>query len=153
MLMRTLVALAFTATVNAAAHAFEEPDTYRHGATYRTAAVTAAGECGALCANDARCQAWSMIRAGLRGDGAVCELKSAIPPASPSPCCVSGVAPHIEALNEAPLSGPGPHADFAALYQASAPDGGPFEGAIVRGRRLDQGGDNAGLAGGRSPRR
>lgn len=50
--------------------------------------------CQSACANDgARCMAWTYVRPGVHGDRAVCFLKSALPSATASTCCISGVPP------------------------------------------------------------
>jgi hypothetical protein len=49
--------------------------------------------CQAACRKDSRCKAWTYVRPRIQGPSAVCYLKNAIPPASSSRCCVSGVVP------------------------------------------------------------
>lgn len=47
--------------------------------------------CRALCDGDKRCMAWTYVRPGVQGPGAMCWLKDRVPPAQKNPCCVSGV--------------------------------------------------------------
>lgn len=78
----------------AVAETFWELDTRRHGATYSVYPMNSAdpADCAAACAADPSCRAWTYVHPGIRGPEAVCELKSAIVRATPSPCCISGVA-------------------------------------------------------------
>lgn len=47
--------------------------------------------CQDACANEPRCKAWTYVKPGtIQGSMARCWLKSAIPPPTQSPCCVSG---------------------------------------------------------------
>ncbi len=155
---RTLLALLAAAFFSAPSFAFIEADTYRHGATYRTEVVGSAEECRALCSEDAQCQAWSAFRPGLRGDEGLCELKSAIPPASASPCCASGVSARIEALRLSPRpasAAPAPYPSLNAEPSQAWPSTPPVpeRATDVPRRELDEDADAAGLSGGRQPRR
>jgi hypothetical protein len=47
--------------------------------------------CKSGCESDASCKAWTWVKAGVQGPKARCWLKSAVPPAKPNGCCVSGV--------------------------------------------------------------
>lgn len=47
-------------------------------------------QCQAACSLAARCQAWTFVKAGVRGPAAQCMLKSASPEPRPDSCCVSG---------------------------------------------------------------
>jgi len=89
------LALLTAAAAPAIAAPFSEPDTVRWGADYRAVALKSGGAetCKRLCAEESMCRAWSYHRAGTTAgtDLAVCRLKSAIPAAQASPCCVSGV--------------------------------------------------------------
>lgn len=48
-------------------------------------------ECGLRCERDRRCAAWSFSYPVVKGEGAMCALKSAVPPRVESTCCVSGI--------------------------------------------------------------
>ena len=48
--------------------------------------------CANSCRSDQRCRAWTYVKPGVQGPTARCWLKVAVPPASGSDCCVSGVA-------------------------------------------------------------
>lgn len=47
--------------------------------------------CKAACDKDARCKAWTWVKAELEGPSGHCWLKNRIPEASHDTCCVSGV--------------------------------------------------------------
>lgn len=49
--------------------------------------------CQNACRKDSRCKAWTYVRPRIQGPSAVCYLKSAMPPAMPNKCCISGVVP------------------------------------------------------------
>lgn len=49
--------------------------------------------CRLLCAAEAKCKAWTHVRAGLQGDRAVCWLKRSVAQARDASCCVSGLRP------------------------------------------------------------
>lgn len=70
-----------------------EPDTNRPGGDYRSFEPAEARPelCQEACARDPECKAYTYVKPGVQGPGAVCWLKSAVPVASPSDCCVSGV--------------------------------------------------------------
>ncbi len=97
---KSLVGLAgMTLSVTAQADDFIETNTHRHGGTYAVATIplppgapSASTVCIQLCARDERCVAWTFVRPGVRGELAQCELKSAVTPAEPNPCCDSGVS-------------------------------------------------------------
>lgn len=48
-------------------------------------------QCRNACQQDTRCRAWTYVRPGVQGQYARCWLKSVIPAAVASNCCVSGV--------------------------------------------------------------
>lgn len=50
-----------------------------------------ASDCRKACEADVRCKAYTWVKPGVQATTAVCYLKNSIPPAIPSPCCVSGV--------------------------------------------------------------
>ncbi len=72
---------------------FMEQNTHRWGGDYSSIEMPRGNprQCHAACAQDSQCLAWSFIRAGHQGAASVCELKSTVPHAKESPCCVSGV--------------------------------------------------------------
>jgi PAN domain len=47
--------------------------------------------CAARCEREPRCRAWSFSYPGAGGGGAICWLKSQVPPRTENACCVSGV--------------------------------------------------------------
>ncbi len=58
--------------------------------------------CAARCDHDPRCQAWSFSYPGALGPNATCRLKSHVPHATKSPCCVAGVKGANVALPQKP---------------------------------------------------
>jgi hypothetical protein len=48
-------------------------------------------QCAARCERDARCRAWAFSYPATESIGAVCWLKSRVPPRVAAPCCASGV--------------------------------------------------------------
>jgi hypothetical protein len=65
----------------------------RPGADYTSAPVTSGdpADCALLCERDRRCRAWSFNYPTDPAIGAVCWLKSSVPPRVQDNCCVSGV--------------------------------------------------------------
>jgi hypothetical protein len=49
--------------------------------------------CRFLCAAEAKCKAWTHVRAGLQADRAVCWLKRSVAQVREASCCVSGLRP------------------------------------------------------------
>lgn len=72
---------------------FMEQNTHRWGGEYSSIEMSGGTprQCHAACAKDSQCLAWSFVRPNQQGPAAVCELKSTVPHAKESPCCVSGV--------------------------------------------------------------
>jgi hypothetical protein len=68
-----------------------ETDTNRFGSDYRSLDAPDAQKCQAACAGEAQCKAWTWVKPGVQGPSAKCWLKNAVPVASKSNCCVSGV--------------------------------------------------------------
>jgi hypothetical protein len=68
-----------------------ETDTNRFGSDYRSLDAPDAQKCQAACAGEAQCKAWTWVEPGVQGPQAKCWLKNAVPVASKSNCCVSGV--------------------------------------------------------------
>jgi PAN domain len=65
----------------------------RPGGDYMSAPVESAdpADCALMCERDKRCRAWSFNYPTYSDTGAVCWLKSTVPPRVPDNCCVSGV--------------------------------------------------------------
>ncbi len=66
----------------------------RTGGDYRSMDVNAdptGSVCGAACAADQRCRAWTYVRPGYLGGSARCFLKEKLTRPRHKPCCVSGV--------------------------------------------------------------
>jgi len=49
-------------------------------------------QCRDACLADSSCRAFTFVNPGIQGPSAHCWLKNTVPQATPSPCCVSGVA-------------------------------------------------------------
>jgi hypothetical protein len=47
--------------------------------------------CEDACSANSRCDSYTFVRPGIEGPNAWCRLKSGVPPAVESPCCISGV--------------------------------------------------------------
>ncbi|MCP5431837.1 MAG: PAN domain-containing protein [Alphaproteobacteria bacterium] len=76
-----------------AAGPFQEANAERWGATYATVTPVRAdaGLCAKACAADEKCKAWTYVKPGVRSKAPYCDLKSAVPMVTASPCCVSGL--------------------------------------------------------------
>jgi hypothetical protein len=70
-----------------------EQDSDRSGSDYHSFPVETAEpqSCAQACLDDARCRAWTFVKAGVQGAAAVCWLKSEVPAAAKRDCCVSGI--------------------------------------------------------------
>jgi hypothetical protein len=70
-----------------------EPDTDRPGANLRVFNLDTAypQRCAKACQEDAKCRAYTYVKPGVQGPKARCWLKTSVPPAKSSACCVSGV--------------------------------------------------------------
>jgi hypothetical protein len=69
----------------------------RPGMDYRNFLLDSAdpNDCAKACNNDPRCAAFTYVNPGVTGPKAHCFLKSGVPPAKLSDCCMSGIkAPH-----------------------------------------------------------
>lgn len=142
-MMRVVLGLAHLVLAAPAFAKTVEVDTVRFGATYARFEPIDVPACAQACAGDGRCLAWTVVAAGLQGPRAVCELKAAPAPASPSPCCVSGLKgaglaprpplePQPPSLATALLRADrGP----ALLEAASSPDAAPPAGATTPTRQ------------------
>jgi hypothetical protein len=69
-----------------------EENTDRPGSDYSSFTITSRDPeaCRRACQDDSRCNAWTYVRPGVQGDTAVCYLKSQVPGATASNCCISG---------------------------------------------------------------
>jgi hypothetical protein len=65
----------------------------RPGGDYTSAPIDSGdpADCALLCERDRHCRAWSFNYPTVLESGAVCWLKSSVPPRVPDNCCVSGV--------------------------------------------------------------
>jgi hypothetical protein len=63
-----------------------------HGQDYRNFDLTRPSPelCRDACGSDPNCKAYTYVKPGVQGPNARCWLKSSVPPATPSSCCVSG---------------------------------------------------------------
>ena len=70
-----------------------EYSTDRPGSDYRDfdLAQTHPNLCLTSCASEGQCRAWTYVNPGVQGEQARCWLKSSVPLAVASSCCVSGV--------------------------------------------------------------
>ena len=65
----------------------------RPGNDYSRVAIPSGdpADCALTCERDRKCKAWSFSYPTANSHGAVCRLKSTVPPRTESACCVSGV--------------------------------------------------------------
>jgi len=95
--MRHLAIVFFIALLGAnplaAQNMFVEQNVSRWGGDYTSFPVESGGSaaCGAECARDPDCLAWTYARPGSEAATGVCHLKSTVPFADATPCCESGV--------------------------------------------------------------
>lgn len=70
-----------------------EQDTDRPGANIRVFDLDTPDpqRCAEACQENAQCRAYTFVRPRVQGPKARCWLKSEVPSAKPSPCCISGV--------------------------------------------------------------
>ncbi len=96
-MMRYFVALALVSALAAVVlphgTAIAQTGFDRPGGDYARFQVRSAdpAACAARCDRDKRCRAWSFTYPATAADGAVCWLKSQVPPPVENVCCVSGV--------------------------------------------------------------
>jgi hypothetical protein len=85
----TLIAAAIPATASVSV----EAATDRMGSDYAGFDLPAPdpARCAKACDDDATCKAYTYVKPGVQGPKPRCYLKSAVPPATASACCVSGV--------------------------------------------------------------
>ncbi|MBR0800103.1 PAN domain-containing protein [Bradyrhizobium jicamae] len=83
---------AFAATA-CARPALAQTNFDRPGGDYQSSPVTSGdpADCALSCERDRRCRAWSFSYPTDTNNGAVCWLKSSVPPRVQDNCCVSGV--------------------------------------------------------------
>ncbi len=86
-----MIACLFAGGTALADELYIEYEVQRWGADYATFEVSTAEGCGAECARDPDCLAWSWSRPYAEGPNGVCHLKSEVPFWSHNPCCESGV--------------------------------------------------------------
>jgi hypothetical protein len=88
-----LVALGMLAAVTAARPAQAQTNFDRPGGDYESSPVTSGdpADCALACERDRRCHSWAFSYPTDSESGAVCWLKSSVPPRVPDNCCVSGV--------------------------------------------------------------
>jgi hypothetical protein len=93
MRLRALI-IASVMTVAAAATATAQqfvPNTDMPGGDYNNFEIGGTpDQCRAPCMKDAKCQAWTYVKAGIQGRRAHCWLKDREPRAVSNPCCTSG---------------------------------------------------------------
>ena len=89
----SLVALALWAAVVPMRPALAQANFDRPGSDYSSSPVASGdpAECALVCERDRRCRAWSFNYPIDTSSGAVCWLKSSVPPRVHDNCCVSGV--------------------------------------------------------------
>ena len=88
-----LVALALWAGVLPVRPALAQANFDRPGGDYLSAPVSSGdpADCALACERDRRCRAWTFAYPSDTTSGAVCWLKSSVPPRQQDNCCVSGV--------------------------------------------------------------
>lgn len=72
-------------------HSAHQMNANRPGADFRNIVTPSADACQLACQADARCMAWTWVRADYARNPSSCWLKSAAPPTVPDTCCVSGM--------------------------------------------------------------
>ena len=88
-----LVALALWVAVLPVRPALAQANFDRPGGDYMSAPVLSGdpADCALVCERDRRCRAWTFAYPSDTAAGAVCWLKSSVPPRIQDDCCVSGV--------------------------------------------------------------
>jgi hypothetical protein len=73
-----------------------EYDTDRGGSDYKNFDLPQADPllCETNCNKEPQCNAWTYVKPGIQGVTARCWLKTSVPEAKPSTCCVSGMKFH-----------------------------------------------------------
>lgn len=93
LLRACVVTLAFVAAALSARTVLAQTNFDRPGGDYQSAPVITGdpADCALTCERDKRCRAWSFNYPTDIANGAVCWLKSSVPPRVQNDCCVSGV--------------------------------------------------------------
>jgi hypothetical protein len=93
LLRACLVTLALLASVTATRLAQAQANFDRPGGDYLSSPVPSGdpADCALQCERDRRCRAWSFNYPTDIAGGAICWLKSNVPPRSQDTCCISGV--------------------------------------------------------------
>jgi hypothetical protein len=93
LLSACLVVLAFATAAMTTRPAQAQTNFDRPGGDYQSSPVPSGdqADCALVCERDRRCRAWSFNYPTDNAGGAVCWLKSNVPPRTPDNCCVSGV--------------------------------------------------------------
>jgi hypothetical protein len=65
-------------------------DTDLFGGDYEGFDSSGPDTCQAACKSDAKCKAWTYVKAGVQGPQARCYLKNVVPSPTANPCCISG---------------------------------------------------------------
>jgi len=88
-----LVALALWVTALPVQPAFAQANFDRPGGDYTSSPVLSGdpADCALACERDRRCRSWTFAYPNDTAAGAVCWLKSSVPPRVQDSCCVSGV--------------------------------------------------------------
>jgi PAN domain len=71
-----------------------EPGVDRPGLDYQNFELplsSGPNACKSSCEGDAKCQAWTYVKAGIQSASPKCWLKTAVPQATENSCCTSGV--------------------------------------------------------------
>src|SRR5260221_618967 len=93
LLRACLVISAVLAAANAARPAQAQANFDRPGGDYLSSPVPSGdpADCALQCERDRRCRAWSFNYPTDIAGGAICWLKSNVPPRTQDNCCISGV--------------------------------------------------------------
>jgi hypothetical protein len=93
LLRACVVTFACLAAVLTARPALAQTNFDRPGGDYLSSPVASGdpADCALVCERDRRCRAWSFAYPTDITNGAVCWLKSSVPPRVANNCCVSGV--------------------------------------------------------------
>lgn len=145
-LLRACLALACLAAAGLVRPAAAQMNFDRPGGDYLSAPISSGDptDCALLCERDRRCRAWSFNYPTVLGSGALCWLKSSVPPRVPDNCCVSGVrgAGVVEIRNgtvETAIDRPG--GDYRS-FEIRGADGKPIDKGAERG--IEKGSDKTG---------
>jgi hypothetical protein len=82
-----------------------EENTDRPGSDlYPGTTISSVDACEQKCMQDPKCKAWTYVKPGVQGPEAKCWLKSSVPPAKTSECCVSGYKGELATMQIAEIS-------------------------------------------------